>query len=243
MKKWIFPAILAFGVIFLAAACTGDPGNTGQCPTISIATACPSVPSPTPAPTPIPFASSLLPYTAVSVKVNVESLNLRNGPGTIFSIRSTYSKDVVLWVYAKEPGDNWLFVRYFPDIFGWVDARFVTSVPDLAQIPAIIPSNVFAISGRVLDQNGNPAQYIQFMVKQGSGVSAPYTTAITNVNGLFYAYLPDNQAGTWAVFSDSYNCGYGFVGDCNRSGTIFPETQTVILPPSGIPLEFIWDGN
>jgi hypothetical protein len=243
MKKWMFPSILAFGVMFLAAACTGDPGNTAQCPTITIATACPFVPTPTPAPSPIPFASSLLPYTAVSVKVNVESLNLRNGPGTIFSIRSTYSKDVILWVYAKEPGDNWLFVRYFPDIFGWVDARFVTSVPDLSQIPAIIPSNVFAISGKVLDQNGNPAQYIQFAVMQGSGNTAPRTDAQTNADGWFHAYLPDNQAGTWTVAMVAYGCGYAFAGNCDRSGTIFPETQTVILPPSGIPLEFIWDGN
>jgi hypothetical protein len=241
MKKWIILGSLA-GAMMLSA-CVAEPNSTAQCPTITIATACPFVPTATPAPTSIPFASSLLPYSAISVKVNVESLNLRNGPGTIFSIRSTYNKDVVLWVYAKEPGDNWLFVRYFPDIFGWVDARFVTSVPDLEKIPAIIPSNVFTISGRVLDQNGKPAQYIQFAVIQGSGASAPRTDAQTNANGRFFAYLPDSQAGTWDVNFVAYGCGYGFSGSCNRSGTVFPETIRITLPPSNTPLEFIWNGN
>jgi hypothetical protein len=243
MKKWIWISSLAFFAVFLISACTGTNESPAQCPTITIATACPYVPCPTPAPTAIPFASSLLPYTAVSVKVNVESLNLRNGPGTIFSIRSTYSKDVVLWVYAKDPGDNWLFVRYFPDVFGWVDARFVTSVPDMGLIPAIIPSNVHVIRGRVLDQAGLPAQFIQFAVTQGSGNSAPRTDAQTNAIGWFYAYLPDIQAGTWDVTFVAYGCGYAFQGSCDRSGTVFPESVKVTLPPSGTPLEFIWNGN
>jgi len=239
MKKFILFSILS---ILVLSSCATTPA-CAPCPTISFATACPFVPTPTMAPTPIPFASSLLPYTAASVKVNVDSLNMRNGPGKTFSIRSTYNKDVILWVYGKDPGDNWLFVRYFPDIFGWVDARFVTSVPDLTQIPAIIPSNAFVIKGQVLDQSGNPAEYIQFAVTQGSGTSAPRTDAQTNANGLFYAYLPDNQSGTWTVAFVAYGCGYGFTGSCNRSGTVFPENQAVTLPPSDTPLEFIWNGN
>ena len=243
MKKWMTLLFFALAVVLLAVACTGETGTTAECPTITIATACPYVPTPTTAPTPIPFASSLLPYKAFSVKVAVGSLNMRNGPGKVFSIRSTYNTDVVLWVYAKEPGDNWLFVRYFPDIFGWVDASFVTSVPDLTQIPALIPSNTFVIRGRVLDQSGNPAQYIQFAVTQGSGTAALRTDAETNANGLFYAYLPDNQSGTWTVGYTGYGCGPNSGSTCNRSGTLFPETTTVTLPPSDTPLEFVWNGN
>jgi hypothetical protein len=194
-------------------------------------------------PTSIPFASSLLPYKAVSVKVAVESLNMRNGPGKVFSVRSTYNKDVIFWVYGKDPGDNWLFVRYFPDIFGWVDARFVTSIPDLTQIPAILPSNSYVIRGRVLDQSGNPAPYIQFDVSQGSGQLAPLTSAITNANGLFYAFLPDSQSGTWTVTFVAYGCGPDSGNTCDRSGTVFPESTTVTLPPSDILFEFIWNGN
>ena len=134
-------------------------------------------------------------------------------------------------------------MRYFPDIFGWVDVRFVSSVPDLTQIPAILPSNVFVIRGRVLDQSGKPAQFIQFAVTQGSGNTAPRTDATTNADGLFYAYLPDNQSGTWDVGFVAYGCGYGFSGSCNRSGSVFPESTTVTLPPSDTPLEFIWNGN
>jgi hypothetical protein len=243
MKKWIILSFLALGILLLAAACAGQTRTPTECPTITIATTCPFVPTPTMVPTPIPFASSFLPYKAINVKVAVESLNLRNGPGILFSIRSTYNKDVILWIYGKDPGDNWLFVRYFPDIFGWVDARFVTSVPDLTQIPAILPSNAYVIRGRVLDQSGNPAPFIQFDISQGSGPSAPLTSAITNINGLFYAYIPDNQSGTWTVEFKAYNCGYGFAGDCNRSGTVFPESTTVTFPPSDTPLEFIWNGN
>jgi hypothetical protein len=243
MKKWIILSFLVLAVLLLAAACSGQTQTTAECPTITIATACPFVSTPTMGPTPIPFASSLLPYKAISVQVAVESLNLRNGPGTIFSIRSTFNKDVIFWVYGKDPGDNWLFVRYFPDIFGWVDARFVTSIPDMTQIPAILPSNTHVIRGRVLDQSGNPAQFIQFAVTQGSSDTGPRTDAITNADGWFYAYLPDNQSGTWNVGYVAADCGYGFAGNCNRSGTIFRDSTTVTLPPSDTPLEFIWNGN
>ncbi len=240
MKKWM---ILSFMALFFLAACSGQVATQAQCPTITIATACPYVPSPTPAPTSIPFASSLLPYKVLSVQVAVESLNMRNGPGLLFSIRSTYGKDVIFWVYGRDPGDNWLFVRYFPDIFGWVDARFVTSIADMTQIPALVPSNTYVIRGRVLDQAGNPAPYIGFTVIQGNGVAAPQTRAITNENGLFYAYLPDAQSGTWTVAFTSYGCAPNSGDTCNRSGTIFPESTTVTLPPSDTPLEFIWNGN
>ena len=185
MKKWVVFSFLVLVGLLLISACSNELGPAVSCPTNAISPACPFVPTPTMVPTPIPFASSFLPYKAISVKVAVDSLNMRNGRGTIFSIRSTFNKEVVLWVYAKDPGDGWLFVRYFPDIFGWVDVRFVSSVPDLTQIPAILPSNVFVIRGRVLDQSGKPAQFIQFAVTQGSGNTAPRTDATTNADGLF----------------------------------------------------------
>ena len=243
MKKWIILSFLVLAVLLLAEACSGQTQTTAECPTITIATACPFVSTPTMEPTPIPFASSMLPYKAISVQVAVESLNLRNGPGTIFSIRSTFNKDVIFWVYSKDPGDNWLFVRYFPDIFGWVDARFVTPIPDMTQIPAILPSNTHVIRGRVLDQSGNPAPYLQFDAIQGSGTSALKTSAITNANGLFFAYIPDIQAGTWTVAFVAYGCGPNSGSTCNRTGSVFPESTTVTLPPSDTPLEFIWNGN
>lgn len=243
MKKWIVSSFFSILAFLVLTGCIGQTPTPAVCPTITIATACPYVSSPTQAPTPIPFASSFLPYKVISVQVAVDVLNMRNGPGKLFSVRSTYAKDVIFWVYGRDPGDNWLFVRYFPDIFGWVDARFVTSIADFTQIPAIIPSNTYVVRGRVLDKDGNPAAYIGFEVSQGSGSSAASTQAITNENGLFFAYLPDAQAGTWTVAFTSYGCPPNSGDTCNRSGTVFPKSTTITLPPSDTPLEFLWDGN
>jgi hypothetical protein len=236
--KWIFTLL-----VLMLAGCTFPAGTdvvSPQCPTQLPAPGC-SVSGFTPSPEPA-APTPANPYQVISTKVAAGPINFRNGPGTIFSVANTYGIGSVFQVYAKDPGDGWIFVRTSNDAFGWVDVRFVEQGLDLTKIPAIIPPNVYVIFGRLLDQNGLPAQFVQFAVVQGSGNDAPRTDAQTNKDGMFYAFLPSTVTGTWRVSFVAYGCGYAFTGNCDRSGTVVPESQNITLPQTDI-LQFTWNGN
>jgi hypothetical protein len=145
-------------------------------------------------------------------------------------------------VYAKDPGDGWVFVHTANDQFGWVVPVFLAQGLDLSKIPAIIPPNVFVISGRVLDREGKPAPYIQFAVTKGTGASEQRTDGQSNLDGWFYAYLPANATGSWTVSFVAYGCGPNHQGNCDRSGTIQEQPVTITLPQSA-PLNYVWTGN
>ncbi len=237
-KKWItvFLVFLLAGCTFPSNASTASP----QCPTQLPAPEC-KVSEFTPSPGPVAPVPAV-PYQVISTKVTAGPINFRNGPGTIFSVANTYAIGSVFQVYAKDPGDGWIFVRTANDAYGWVDVRFVEQGLDLTKIPAIIPPNVYIVSGRLLDQVGLPADFVQFAIVQGSGDATLRTDAITNKDGMFYAYLPSTATGTWTVSFVAYGCGYPATSNCDRSGTVTPVSQNITMPQTNL-LQFTWNGN
>jgi len=107
-----------------------------------------------------------------------------------FPVITTYASNIELWVYAKEPGDGWLFVRYTGNTYGWVDVRFVTPILGPERDPCHQSVGSTSRQRKVAGYERQTSTVVQFAVTQGSGTNPPRTDAQTNADGWFYAYLP-----------------------------------------------------
>ncbi|MEZ4870303.1 MAG: SH3 domain-containing protein [Caldilineaceae bacterium] len=89
--------------------------------------------TPTPASTPTPE-----PLTAV---VNVARLNVRQGPGTEFTVIGTVVSGEILRVISRNPNGDWWYICCVSNSTaqGWVSAQFVTANFDLGQANTLIP--------------------------------------------------------------------------------------------------------
>ncbi len=198
-------------------------------------------------PTPIPSVTpsgSPTPFVSFEVNPAVDSLKLRLGPGFLFDALRLLNSDVVLTVQGKSPGGEWIRVIARNGAQGWVFAELLKSGVDLQAVPVIEPGGVVAIKGQVVDALGTPIQGIGFEIKpEGAGNS---TTAVSDSNGEFFAFLPITATGAWTVTQTAIACKSNVWADdgCSAykpgySGTVEPTTQKVTLPQSG-KLEFRW---
>ncbi|MCS6993219.1 MAG: SH3 domain-containing protein [Anaerolineales bacterium] len=195
------------------------------------------LPSATPAGTPTPFS----PF---QVNPSVDGLKLRVGPGFLFDALRLLDKNSTLTVQGKAPGGEWIRVTAQDGAQGWVFAELLTSPVDLQAVPVIAPEGLVVIRGRVFDVLGSPIQGAGFEIRPEGAESG--TTAVSDSNGEFFAFLPPGASGTWTVTHTSVACKGNVWADsgCSTykpgySGIIEPKTRTVTLPQTE-PLEFIW---
>jgi len=182
-----------------------------------------------------------VPFFAVS---NVENLVLRANPGYLFEAKTTLPNASRLLVLGLAPGREWLLVQTPLERMGWVFAQFVTSEGDLSLVPFIQPADMQTVRGRVLDENGNPITGIQFAVVQDKAGTPPRNDAITDETGTFYAFMPLNTTGTWAVSFTAIACTSNVMDkDCKClngvCGGPTPASVTVTLPLDDL-LDFSW---
>lgn len=215
------------------------------------ATATASAPPPTePATlTPTPEQASVpvqTPYVLFQTANTVENLILRAGPGSLFTAKTTLAQNTPLTVLGIAPGGEWVLVVTPFDKTGWVFTAFLEANPNLASAPLIQPPDAQLVHGRVTDANGEPVTGIRFALIEGVGRpgSPPRTDALTDSNGVFYAFLPAAAAGTWTVSFTAIVCTSNQMGancEClnGRCGRPDPEITTVTLPASDM-LAFGW---
>lgn len=206
-------------------------------------TATPFVLPPTPLPSATP-AGSPTPFVSFEVRSAVDGLKLRLGPGFLFDALRLLNSDSVLTVQGKSPGGEWIRVTARDGAEGWVFAELLKSEVDLQAIPVLSPEGLVVIRGRVNDVLGTPIQGIGFELKPEGAESG--TTAVSDANGEFFAFLPPGANGAWTVAQNAVSCKGNVWADesCSTykpgySGAVEPPMQTVTLPQSGI-LEFIW---
>ena len=186
----------------------------------------------------------IMPYVPFYAVSNVDNLVLRANPGYLFEAKTTLPNASRLLVLGRSPGGEWLLVQTPLERTGWVFAQFVTSEGDLNTAPLIQPADMQIVRGRVLDGNGNPITGIQFAVVQEASGSPPRNDAITDGSGTFYAFMPLNATGTWAVSFTAVACTSNVMEkDCKCidgvCGGPFPESISVTLPLDK-SLEFLW---
>ena len=209
-------------------------------PTLQISSAATPVVTTSASPATFTPSSSAIHY----VYTQVDNLNLRVQPGTLFKVSRVMPKGTKLQVLGRAPGGEWLNVVNAEGINGWVGVDFVQGGYDGPPPPVITPKEVLLVTGQVLDASGNPVTGIGFAVTQQTSTQTLRADAATDETGKFYAYLPKNYSGTWTVEFVSVDCTSSTMdADCQCLGSACgkpdPETTTITLPQSA-PLSFIW---
>lgn len=240
MKR--FAALCSLCLLILLAACTA--------PAAPEATPIPETPSPlpptwTPSPeptaTPTPTATPFQPFEA---KALTDYLNFRSNPGYLFTVVAMLEKDTPFQVLGKSPGGEWIYVELEDGTTGWLFSRLIVSDIDLELAPVREPEDAQLVTGTVKIPSGEPVSGVQFTI-QGASSSAFRTDAMTDENGVFYAYLPSSLTGKWYVSYTAIACTSNLMdADCNcindACGSISPELTSVTLPQTE-PLEFLWE--
>ena len=198
-------------------------------------------PEPTVTETIEPSPTRFVPFTA-SVWAN--GVNLRTNPGYLFPSLRQLEEGAEITVLGMAPGGEWLFVRRPDSLEGWVFTILVESDRDLSKLPIIEPTEVQTVTGRLLMENGEPINGVQFSITKGVAVNAPRNDATTDQDGVFIAFMPLDASGEWTVTYVAISCT-SIVHDayCNTkpeyAGTVNPASQTMNLPFTG-QLEFVW---
>jgi len=238
-RKVLFTIVVA---TFLLAACGSQPST----PTTVITETQPVIQaSPTLEPTiTITVTPNPTPFVPFEVTTAVDYVNIRSNPGYLFNVNENVRLGTMLEVLGKCPGGEWIKVKTGTGATGWVFHMLLQTAQDLQAIPIIQPQNVLLVSGKVLDMNGQPVSGIVFNVMRGTGTDAPVTNAVTDVSGIFYAYLPGTATGDWQVNYAGIGCSSNLMDehcDCKNGNCGVPEktTQTVTLPQAE-PVVFNW---
>ena len=252
MKKRTLIPLLT--LLLLGAACTPAPTLSRDDKLATIValtlTAHPTLPIPTAIPTStatsIPTDASPPVVTAsgpVTISTVVQNVNLRTGPGVLFTVSRVMPQGTRLQVLGLTPGGEWVSVLNDEGINGWVGVNVVEEFP-VDGFPTVEPGDVKRITGRVLDANGGPVSGIGYAIQQQTAAKTLRTDAKSDATGTFYAYLPQHLSGTWTVSHVSVTCTSNTMdANCNClngiCGTSYPESATVSLPASE-PLTFTW---
>jgi SH3-like domain-containing protein len=222
-------------VCLLLTGC-GAPTQAAPAPTTSSkSTAIPPVTSSPSATDVAPTMNFVLPspFVPFYVATNAENVILRAGPGVKFAAKTTLTQALQLLVLSRVPGGEWIFVQTPFESTGWVSAGLLKSEKDLQSAPLMQPPDVQVIRGRVLNEKNEPVTGLSFGILEDVEGAKSFS-AITDVNGVFYGFLPATIGGAWSVTFDKATCASNTMDkDCNCIGTCggaSPESVRVILP-------------
>jgi len=250
--------VVLLSLVLLAGCAMPLGGGTATEPT---ATEKPVEPSDTPPPTAEPTvtfppeppgtATTLpppTPFTPFSVTTMVDNANLRSNPGYLFDIITVLDQDYPLLVYGKAPGGEWLFVQTLDHVNGWLFTQLVQSEGDLesllASLPVIAPLDVQVIEGNLVNDLNEPINGIQFALTQGEGNDALRNDAMTDLNGHFFLFMPNDAEGEWAISYVAISCESVVMDPgCNRlpqyNEGVVPDYLELTLPLDE-ELEFVY---
>ena len=171
MKRTFWMRIISAATLLVVTslACTLEaaPEPTLD-PAINTALAEPTdtiMPQPSVTPEPSPTAPTL-PTTAsqglpgFSVWVNVDSLNLRAGPGTMFEVIGQELQGTQFEALGRAPGDDWLRVRVPDGTVGYMLTTFLELSGPLNELPQVSIKESYIVMGQVIDSVGEPVNDI-----------------------------------------------------------------------------------
>lgn len=192
----------------------------------------------TPSPTSLPTATltpTATPFVPFEVRTAVDWVNVRSNPGYLFAVEASVRTGTVFTVRGKSPGGEWIRVENDKGINGWIFAQLLDSPVDLQAVPVIQPENVVTVMGRVTDRAGKPISGVQFMITQGEAPNQQRTDAMTDAEGVFYAFMPRGVTGDWVVEYTALACTSNLMDEnCNciggACGSPEPSKVTINLP-------------
>jgi len=250
MKRLIRIGIIFSSIVLMAAlsgcapqVLTPSPGDiqTALAQTLT-AEPSPTLP-PTPRPTNTPAASptpfqTLTPTTSppISGEISAAYLNLRTGPSTFFDIVQTFVEGTQVTALRRTADSKWVQVEIEfeddPTLEGWMAILYLDLQSDITGLPVENFSPDRTITGRVEDTEGNPIPGINVAVILSNDQFDLRDDAVSDQNGVFTAYLPEDLAGTFDVQIVSWNCESPIAdANCQLSGYIQVEDRAFVTVP------------
>ena len=245
--------VLITGLLLLAAGCTptSAPAPEAIPPTAPAAadptdapstlppTAVPEPDEPQPAPTEAPEPVERLPLAAT---VNVDSLNLRSGPGILFEVLSTLPLGSKVTALGTAPGHDWVEIENESGQTGWVYAELLTLDGELASLPLLEVPQSLSINGKVIDQNGQTINGVQVQVTAQLFDFAVEFVTLSDADGYFYTFFPPNTVGVWLVEIIGTDCESSIVdGNCNVVEYFLYNGSAYVQLPATSPLVFVYE--
>lgn len=104
-----------------------------------------TVPTPSDTPTQLPATATMMPQ----VRVDVNTANVRSGPGSNYGVVDVVDRDVVLFVLASDTGGHWYNVVLDDGSLAWIAKSVVVDESDLTGVvvaetipaPPIVPTS------------------------------------------------------------------------------------------------------
>lgn len=168
----------------------------------------------------------------LEARVIVQSINLRQGPSTVYLVMANLPENTLVTLLGKAQGDEWLLVDT-GKMQGWLAIAFleISNRMILETLPIINPENAYVITGKIMNENAKPVEGVVVAVIQGTGNHAPRAESQTGQQGNFYAYLPPNSRGVWRVSIVGVSCQSWIMAEnCAYPGEFWPRWVDVHLP-------------
>ncbi|MGD8456957.1 MAG: SH3 domain-containing protein [Anaerolineales bacterium] len=240
-------------LIILFAACSTSPQSTTSAGDIQTAiaqtqsspktlttseiTPSPSgtlLPSATPTRTPLELTDSL------SGRVSAFTVNLRNGPSTLHKVIGTYEGGTEILVTARIAENDWVEVE-IGDHIGWMYSELLDIYGDINSLRIITFPDSLAVQGRVEDTEGNPIQDITISAFYQSEQGEKRVNVISDQNGDFIIYLPQDLLGTLDVQITGIGCLSPVVDlECQLDDFIQLDYRTFVTVPQQADIIFTY---
>jgi len=219
----------------LAQTLTAQPSATVP-PTIA--------PTKTPAPSSTPYQTATSTTSPpISGSIQADFLNLRAGPSTFFEIINTFVKDTALTALERTPDNRWVKIEIEfedePTAEGWMATDYLELNGEVSSLPLAVISEGQIIRGKVEDTDGNPIPGINVATLLQYDDVDLRTDVISNDNGDFEVYLPEDLAGTFDIQIVSWLCESpiadlncqlsGYIQVIDRAFTTLPQEEDILF--------------
>ena len=190
-------------------------------------------------PTAVPTATTV--SELPSGQVQVVSLNLRDGPGTVHNVLGNYPNGTGLIILSQTPNGEWVKVETNDKQVGWMYRPLLKIDGKWQALPREERTEDQKITGQVLSENGTPLNDITIACSQTINEVEEKNDALTGEDGSFVIYLPSDRTGSWSVQVAGVGCdSWIATEDCEYTGYFEDYGQTLIELPQTEPIVFIY---
>lgn len=159
--------------------------------------------------------------------VNTGALNVRSGPGASFNIVTVVYKGQVVSLLGRYAGNNWVNVRLYSGVEGWVNSTYLNTNVPVNSLPVIGPDP--------LPPTPTPPIAAYAVVATGalnlrSGPGISFNIVAVAAWGEQLALLGRNANGSWALVKNSANVD-GWV----NASYVHTSVPVMSLPEIGAP--------
>jgi uncharacterized protein YgiM (DUF1202 family) len=166
---------------------------------------------------------------------------LREGPSLSDASLGAYEDGTVTAVISRAPDGGWLEVLTPDGKVGWMSGDFLQVSGALESLPTVVSTVSSAITGKVVDAQGEGIGDIVVSATLTGGLVGPRIEATTAADGSFTLYTTPGPVAAWIVQISGVGCESRIVNDrCQLFGyfAAVPEAEVTLPPEEPITLAY-----